>query len=51
MSTPLIAIVTAIYVAVSGTLAYQRRWGMALVFIAYALANVGLIWDLTRGGR
>lgn len=46
MSTPLIALVTLIYVGVAVSEAYAGRAGRCLVFIGYAFANVGLIWSI-----
>ena len=30
------------YLVIAGMYAVERKWGMALTFFAYALANVGL---------
>lgn len=46
MSTPLIAVVTLIYVGVAVSEFYAERPGMAVVFGGYAAANVGLIWSI-----
>lgn len=46
MSTPLIALVTLIYVGVAVSELYVGRPGMAVVFGGYALANLGLIWSI-----
>lgn len=43
MSNNLIALVGIIYLWVSITSMSEKHYGMALVFAAYALANVGLI--------
>lgn len=43
MSTPLLIIVTLIYMGVSVTEYWSSRDGMAIVFFGYALANIGLI--------
>lgn len=49
MSGTLIGVVTLIYVAVAiALLLRDGRPGMALAFAGYALANIGLIWDLWR---
>lgn len=48
MSVGLLAIVTAIYVAVAVNYGRGGKWGMCLVFLAYALANVGLIIEAKR---
>lgn len=45
MSNWLLAIVTAIYLGVAVSYWLEGRREMALVFVAYALANCGLIWD------
>ena len=49
MSVWLTGLVTLIYAITSGTLMYERRWGLAVMFGGYAFANVGLIWELARG--
>jgi hypothetical protein len=48
VSTSLLAVVTAIYLFVAVEYVRQRRYPMALVFVAYALANLGFILDLRR---
>jgi hypothetical protein len=45
MSSWLLAIVAVIYLGVAISYARERDYGMALAFIAYALANVGFIWS------
>lgn len=51
MSVWLTGVVTAIYAITSGTLAWERRWGLAAMFAGYALANLGLMYELARGGK
>ena len=51
MSVWLTGVVTCIYAVTSGTLAYEKRWGLAAMFAGYALANLGLMWELAKGGR
>ena len=51
MSVWLTGLVTLIYAITSGNLAYQRRWGLAAMFAGYALANLGLMWELARRSR
>jgi hypothetical protein len=46
MSGFLIAVVGFIYLWVGCYEAWNGNWGMAVVFGAYALANVGLIMQL-----
>lgn len=45
MSSGLLLATSGIY----GWVAYQyiqdRRWGMALAFLCYAVANIGFAWD------
>lgn len=41
--------VTCAYVLVAGGHAYQGRWGVAVVFAGYSLANIGLM--LAERGR
>lgn len=48
MSTPLLAIVTMIYLGVGVSELRAGRPAMCLVFAAYALANVGLIWNIMQ---
>ena len=43
MSTPLLALVTAIYAAVALDFAWRGNGPMAVVFAGYAVANVGFI--------
>lgn len=42
----LLLAVTAAYVGVAVSYARQRRYGMMLAFIGYALANLGFIRDV-----
>ena len=52
MTIPLLVGVTGIYLWVAYTYLQQDRWGMAGVFAAYAVANLGFIWDVwEKGGR
>ena len=44
----LLALVCGIYVSVAIGYAFEGRGGMALAFLAYAVANVGFIIDLWR---
>lgn len=48
MSAPLLALVASIYLWVAGSYVIAGRPGMALAFIAYALANIGFILDLRK---
>jgi hypothetical protein len=34
--------VGAQYMAIAAMFAFEQRWGMALTYFAYALANIGL---------
>lgn len=43
MSTPLLGIVAVIYLAVGADYLLAGNRGMALAFVAYALANVGFM--------
>ena len=45
MSGPLLAFVTLIYMAVAVGYWIDGRHGMAVVFVGYSLANLGLIAD------
>ena len=52
MANWLIGAVTLVYAAVALCRAYEGKWGMSLVFFAYAIANIGLVLaDLWREGR
>lgn len=42
MSPFLIAVTGAIYVVVAGDLAYHGKAGLAIAYLGYAFANVGL---------
>jgi hypothetical protein len=44
MNSALLAIVTAIYFGVAVSFLLEGKAPWALVFLAYAAANVGLIW-------
>jgi len=46
----LIALCGLIYLGVAFEKARARDWPMALAFFAYALANVGFVWQ-ALGGR
>ena len=37
-----------VYLVVAVNFARERRVGMALTFLAYAVANAGLAWDAWR---
>ena len=47
----MLSIVSAIYLAASGGYLHLNRPGMALAFVGYVIANVGLILDVlaTKG--
>lgn len=49
MSIGLIALVTLIYIGVAISEAWSGRPGMAVVFVGYAFANLGLIWNIYAG--
>lgn len=49
MSWWMIAFVGVVYLITCLMLAKEGRPGMALAFFGYALANVGLVWDVMRG--
>lgn len=44
MSGWLIGIVTLIYIGVAVSFFMENKPGMALTFLGYSIANVGLIW-------
>jgi hypothetical protein len=43
MSTPLLVIITLLYVGVSASLLWDGQRGLAGMFFCYALANIALI--------
>lgn len=45
MSGWLLGVIAVLYLGTAISYAWQRNGGMALVFFAYAVANVGLILD------
>lgn len=51
MSAWLIGLVTFVYVCTAAALWYEGRGGLAVVFAGYALANVGLIYDVVSGWK
>ena len=48
MSASLLAFVTLIYLCIAGSLVYEGRSGLALCFVGYAVANVGIILDILK---
>jgi hypothetical protein len=48
VSGALLGLVGLVYIWVALDYAWSGRWGMALAFLAYALANVGLILDFWK---
>lgn len=48
MSASLLAVVTVIYLAVAASMFLQDRSPLALVYFAYALGNIGFIWELCK---
>jgi ABC-type amino acid transport system permease subunit len=49
MSVPLLIVVSVLYLGVALDLGIDHRYGLALTFVAYALANGGLILAILRG--
>lgn len=45
MTVELLYLVGAIYAWIAYTYTQQGRWGMALAFIAYSVANIGFVVD------
>lgn len=45
MGAGLLLAVGGVYLLVALDYALDSRWGMALAFVAYALANLGFAWD------
>jgi hypothetical protein len=46
MSLSLLAVVTALYLGVTISLAWEGHMPMALVFGGYTIGNIGLIWSM-----
>ena len=46
MSRHLLLFTGSIYALVAMDYALHGRWGMALAFLAYAIANIGFVLDL-----
>jgi hypothetical protein len=44
MSGWLIGVVTVIYLGVAISFIFEGKPGMALTFLGYSVANIGLIW-------
>jgi hypothetical protein len=45
MASGLLLATSGIYAWVAYGFVRERRWGMAVAFLCYALANVGFAWD------
>jgi hypothetical protein len=48
VSITLLWVVTGCYAATAWDLYLNDRPGLSLVFVAYALANLGMIWEVHR---
>lgn len=48
MATPLLVIVTGIYAYVASECAYLRDWPLAIMYVGYAVANIGPIMLVNR---
>ena len=48
MAVWMLWLVTGCYVLTAWDLYLQGRPGLTLVFVAYALANLGMIWEVHR---
>lgn len=46
MSKPLLIVVTLIYGYVFIDLLMKKQWPMAIAYFGWAVANVGIIWNL-----
>ena len=51
MSIPLLAVVTLIYFGVAVSEYGAGRHGMSLAWVAYAVANVGMIWNIIEAQK
>ena len=45
-----LAFTTVFYLVQAGAYGFMDRPPMILVFVGYAIANIGLIWDVIRQG-
>lgn len=45
----LVAAVTVLYVGAAIAYGYARHWPSVIVFVGYAIANVGVIWMAIGG--
>ena len=45
MNVWLLCIAGLINIGIAVQYLYVGRWGMALTFLAYCVANMGLLWD------
>lgn len=48
MATWLVWVVTAIYGCVAIDLLIKRDFGHSLMFFGYSIANIGLVWALSK---
>lgn len=48
MGAGLLIAVSLAYLGVALSFAREKRYGMALAFLGYTLANFGIIWDMRR---
>ena len=48
MGLPLVVIVTLIYFGVGLGQFSDGRPGLGIMFIGYALANIGILWEMMR---
>lgn len=51
MSAGLVALCGFIYLAVAIDQALRREWWMALLYIGYAVANIGAVMIVVKGVR
>jgi hypothetical protein len=45
----LVSVVTVLYIGAAVAYASSRDWPQVIVFIGYAIANVGVVWMALKG--
>ena len=48
MGIPLVIVVTLIYASVGVGECRMGRWGLGIMFVGYAIANLGIIWQMSK---
>lgn len=47
----LVAVVTLLYIGAAIAYGHERHWPNVVVFVGYAIANVGVIWMAVGGPK